>query len=106
MHVENLFDGIPGELPQELFTDLLNRADFRIERIVSDGHSSPEGFWYNADGHEWVILLQGSAVIEFEGETDPVELRPGSYVNIPAHTKHRVARTALEEQTVWLAIHY
>ncbi len=106
MHIENLFDGIPGELPQELFTDLLNTADFRIERIVSYGHSSPEGFWYNEDGHEWVILLRGSAVIEFEGETDPVELRPGSYVNIPAHTKHRVARTALEEKTVWLAIHY
>ncbi len=106
MHIENLFDGIPGELPQELFTDLLNRADFRIERIVSDGHSSPDGFWYNEDGHEWVILLQGSAVIEFGGETDPVELRPGSYVNIPAHTKHRVARTASDEKTVWLAIHY
>ena len=34
------------------------------------------------------------------------ELGPGDYVNLAAHTRHRVAWTTLEEPTVWLAIHH
>jgi len=101
----NLFDGIPPDLPEELTQTLLGESQFRIERIVSLGHASPEGFWYDQDGHEWVLLLQGAARLTIEGD-GPVDLRPGSYVNIPAHRRHRVDWTEPGRPTVWLAIHY
>jgi cupin 2 domain-containing protein len=43
VNTTNLFDGIPDELPEELFTTLLAADGLRIERIVSQGHASPPG---------------------------------------------------------------
>jgi len=102
----NLFDDPPAELPEELFQPLLEGGSFRAERIVSLGHASPPGFWYDQDDHEWVIVLQGRAAVEIEGQPEAIELRRGSYLNIPAHARHRVAWTDPNERTVWLAIHY
>ena len=106
MKADNLFSNIADHLPDESFTTLHQAKGLRIERIVSQGHASSPGFWYDQDEHEWVVLLSGSAVIEFAGEPEPVELKPGSYLNIPAHARHRVASTSPTEKTVWLAIHY
>ena len=106
MRPANLFDGIPETLPEELFTPLHQAKGLRIERIVSHGHLSPPGFWYDQDESEWVVVLQGSATIQFEGESEPVKLQTGAYLNIPAHTRHRVVSTSPTEKTVWLAIHY
>lgn len=103
---KNLFDNIPDRLPQELFTQLLDAPGLRIERIVSWGQCSDEGFWYDQDQHEWVLLIEGSATVLFEGDAKPVELRPGSFLEIPAHRRHRVVRTDPTQRTVWLAIHY
>jgi cupin 2 domain-containing protein len=106
MNASNLFDDCPAELAEELFTELHRGKGFRIERIVSRGHCSPADFWYDQGWHEWVLLIRGSAGVLFEGDAEPVVLRPGSYLDIPAHTRHRVAWTDLREQTVWLAIHH
>jgi cupin 2 domain-containing protein len=102
--VTNLFADIPHHLPDELFTTLLDTADVRIERIVSHGHASSEGFWYDQDRHEWVVLLKGAARIRFEDGV--IEMMPGSFIHIPAHRKHRVEWTTPDEPTVWLAVHY
>lgn len=100
----NLFADLPLRLPDELSTTLLEAANVRIERIVSLGHASPEGFWYDQDQHEWVLVLKGAAKLRFDdGEID---LKPGDFVNIPAHRKHRVEWTTPDEPTVWLAVHY
>ena len=104
MKCENLLAGIPPKLPEELFTTLHRAEGLRIERIVSEGHRSPDGFWYDQDEHEWVVVLEGKAAIQFEDDPEPVELVRGSYLNIPAHRKHRVAWTSPAEKTVWLAI--
>ena len=101
----NLFADIPDDLPEELIQTLLSTPGLRIERIVSRGHRSPEGLWYDQDSHEWVLLLKGAARLRFEGE-EPIEMRPGAFVNIPAHKRHRVERTDTSEPTIWLAIHY
>ena len=53
-------------MPDELFTTLLEAASVRIERIVSHGHFSPTGFWYDQDEHEWGIVLKGAAQLRFE----------------------------------------
>jgi cupin 2 domain-containing protein len=106
MKAENLLEGIPAEVSEELLTTIHCGEGLRIERIVSQGQSSPEGFWYDQDDNEWVLVLQGNAAVQFEGEAEPVELRRGSYLNIPAHARHRVVRTDPDQQTVWLAIYY
>lgn len=85
---------------------LADSKTVRIERILSRGHRSPEGFWYNQEQNEWVLLLKGRAGLSFEGQSGAVELAPGDYLNIPAHVRHRVAWTAEDEETIWLAVHY
>lgn len=100
----NLLADFPQRLPEELVTALLEAANVRIERIVSHGHASPEGFWYDQDQHEWVVVLKGAAKLQFEDGM--VEMKPGDFINIPAHKKHRVEWTTPDEPTIWLAVHY
>ncbi len=106
MKPANLLDDIPANFSAELFTTLVQADNLRIERIVSHGQASPVGFWYDQDDNEWVIVLEGSAAVQFAGEPEPVELRRGSHLNIPAHARHRVVWTDPNQKTVWLAIHY
>jgi cupin 2 domain-containing protein len=102
----NLFDSLPpASLEEEVFETLAEVAGARIERIVSSGQRSPEGFWYDQGRDELVVLLEGSAALEIEGEGPPVEMRPGAWALIPAGCRHRVARTASDQPTVWLAVH-
>ncbi len=105
----NLMDGLPpGRLPGELFTTLAAAAGTRIERIVSTGQASPAGFWYDQGWDEFVLLVQGAAALEIAGAGAAVEERrlgPGDWVMIPARTRHRVAWTAPDAATVWLAVH-
>ncbi|WP_020585590.1 cupin domain-containing protein [Desulfobacter curvatus] len=101
----NLFENIPDNLPAEHFTDLVKRENIRIERIVSLGHTSPESGWYNQDENEWVVVLEGSGTILFENGIERV-LNKGDYLNIPAHTKHKVTRTDPKNLTIWLAVFY
>ena len=95
---------LPTALPEELFETILSAAHVRIERIISHGHASSEGFWYDQPQHEFVVLLRGAARLRFEdGE---VEMTPGSFLNIPAYRRHRVEWTDPTQPTVWLAVHY
>lgn len=105
MNTSNIFTNIPAPLKEELFEEILSSKNLKIERIVSYGHTTKENEWYNQDSHEWVILLQGKAVISFEDEDD-ITLKPGDYLNIPAHKKHRVSWTQDSSETIWLAVHY
>lgn len=102
--MSNLFADVPNSLPDELVQTILNKPDIRVERIVSHGHASPDGYWYDQDRHEFVVVLQGAARLRFDDEC--IELTPGSYVDIPAHRRHRVEWTTPDEPTIWLAVHY
>jgi cupin 2 domain-containing protein len=102
----NLFADIPDRLPEEQFLPLLAAADVRVERIVSRGHASPQGYWYDQPQGEWVVVLAGTAGVQFEGETAARTLRRGDYLYIPGHVRHRVAWTDANEPTVWLAVHH
>lgn len=104
--MDNLFADIPGHLPNELFTTLLQSPNVRIERIVSHGHTSPDGFWFDQSSHEWVLVLQGAARLRFEDHETAVEMKTGDWLHIPAHRKHRVEWTTTDEPTIWLAVHY
>jgi len=100
----NFFSNIPENLSEELTTVLQEGHGVRIERIVSHGHNSPAGFWYDQPESEWVLVLKGAARLEFEDRM--VEMGPGDYINIPAHQKHRVAWTNPTEPTIRLALFY
>lgn len=104
MEADNVFAGIPFPLPEELTHIILQTPAVRIERIISQGHASPPGFWYDQEENEWVLVLEGRAVVEFEGRSEAVKLQRGSFLNIPAHTRHRVAWCDPERTTVWLAV--
>jgi cupin 2 domain-containing protein len=101
----NIFENVPGNLKDELFERLLTNENFIIERIVSDGHKSPDDFWYDQLTDEFVILLKGSAQVAFENE-DSIILKPGDHILIPAHKKHKVEWTDPDEKTFWLAVHF
>jgi len=104
--MHNLFRHLPKQLPEELVEVLDSSENIRIERIVSRGHTSPEGIWYEQARREFVVLLRGSATLEFEDRESPVEMEPGDFLVIESHARHRVARTASDRETVWLAVHY
>lgn len=101
----NLFESIPETIGEEIFSELARGKHMKIERILSKGQSSPDSGWHDQENSGWVAVLQGAATITFEDGAD-VHLHTGSYLNIPAHTKHKVACTASETETVWLAVHY
>ena len=99
----NLLYPLPDDLDEEVFTELLRQGAVRIERIVSNGHASPDGFWYDQNEHEWILLLEGEAGIEL-ADGEPVDLKRGDALNLPAHTRHRVTFTS--RPAIWLAVFY
>ena len=103
--VSNLFDRIPKKFDEEVFEILAEKQAVKIERILSKGHTSPQEGWYEQSFDEWVIVMQGSAKIEFDG-SGIEHLGVGDYLNIVAGKKHRVIWTDPDVETVWLAVHY
>jgi cupin 2 domain-containing protein len=101
--VKNIFVPVAEMGAEEGFVTLLEASALKIERIVSRGHASPEGFWYDQSEDEWVMVLRGEAALEFAGG-EGVELKEGDYLTIPRHVKHRVCRTGPD--TIWLAVHF
>jgi cupin 2 domain-containing protein len=106
LRLRNLFAAIPRELADELVEKLLATDRFAVERIVSRGHRTPPGTWYDQERDEWVLLVEGSAVLRVDGMPAPVALQPGDHLLLPAHTRHRVEWTPPERDTVWLALHF
>lgn len=102
----NLFQQLPNAEDQEQCLELTSNDSVRIERIVSTGQKSPADFWYDQATTEWVVLLQGGARLEFDDDTPTIEMRPGDFIEIPPHQKHRVDWTAPDEPTIWLAVHW
>jgi cupin 2 domain-containing protein len=102
VEVKNIFADLPQRSYAESFLSLFQSGSTKIERIVSRSHSSPPDFWYDQPQDEWVIVLLGAAILEFEGGAS-VELKAGDYLTLPRHVRHRVARTSVE--TIWLAVH-
>ena len=75
----------------------------RLERIVSTGHVTSAGQWFDQDANEWVAVLRGRAASG--GRIRALRAGPGDYVLILAHRRHRVEWTDPDEPTVWLALH-
>lgn len=106
MQTGDIYQNIPSALPREIQNSLVTAKDMKIERIVSRGHHSDPGFWYDQHENEWILLVKGEAKLKFEDGGRILHLIPGMHVNIAAHEKHRVEWTSLQEDTIWLAVFY
>ncbi len=103
--VKNFFNLPHTKLNEELIERIGGNDNVKIERIISEGHKSPAGFWYDQETTEFVLLLSGYAVLAFE-DGNKIIMRKGDFVTIPAHVKHRVEETSADEKTLWLAVHF
>jgi len=99
----NLLTLPPGTPGVETCTTLLRHPAFTLEHLASRGATSPDGCWYDQPRAEWVLLLHGAADLQYAtGESRT--LAAGDSLIIPAHCRHRVARTSPD--ALWLALHY
>jgi cupin 2 domain-containing protein len=101
----NLLGDLPAARADEIVEILATGRGVRIERIVSHGQASPDGFWYDQAEAEFVVLLSGAARLRFADE-EMRSLKPGDFVDIPAHRRHRVDWTDPGQPTVWLVVFY
>jgi cupin 2 domain-containing protein len=106
MQQQNLFSDLPMSLSAEQFDELIHSDDFKLERILSTGQSTPPGEWYDQSWDEWVVLLRGAATLRFEDQPLELPMRPGDHLLIPAHCRHRVEWTDPTQPTVWLALYF
>jgi cupin 2 domain-containing protein len=102
--MKNIFDIKEPISSKEVTKTILEAKNIRIERIVSNGEVSPKDFWYNQDKDEWVCLVQGSAILEFEKDKE-VKLEEGDFLFIPAYKKHRVSFVSKDPNCIWIAVH-
>ncbi len=103
--MSNIKDNLPVRAGvEELFDLIIANDKVRIERIVSHGHSSPAGFWYDQSENEWIILISGAAAIRQKEPDKLISMVAGDYLLIPAHRKHRVESTKPDSDTIWLAV--
>lgn len=100
----NIYKNIPVNAGEEVFQDIINNDNIRIERIVSFGPESNDGKWYEQDENEWVIILKGSAKIIFEEKS--LILNSGDYLLIESGCKHKVEILEKHKETVWLAVFF
>ena len=102
--VRNIHRVPAGKQARELFATLARAGQAAVEKIVSRGHRSPPGFWYEQPFDELVFLLRGWAVLRFAGRRRLIRLKAGDYLLIPARVRHRVEQTRPGQPTIWLAI--
>ena len=104
MEKYNIFEQIIVDKNEEKFFEIFKNETIKIEKIVSNGQTSPEKFWYEQEKSEFVLLLEGFTILEFENRE--VELKKGDCLNIEAMQKHRVKFTSQDELTIWFAVFY
>lgn len=83
----------------ERFDTLLRHRNLQVERIISSRDMAPTE--YTQDQDEWVLLVEGAATLEVDGQIVP--MKSGDHVFLPAHTPHMVLEAS--QGAMWLAIH-
>ena len=72
-----------------------------MERIISPPGTRSQEFAQQQD--EWVVLIQGNARLDLDGETLDLQLADSLF--IAAGTPHQVLDTSADPPCIWLAIH-
>ena len=100
----NLLASSPPPVGTEQIDVLLEQSGLRLERIHSCAASTAPGEWYDQAQGEWVALLQGSAQLRFEDESEARQLHAGDWIWIAPHRRHRVETTDGGRGCLWLAL--
>ncbi|KQV88620.1 cupin [Massilia sp. Root351] len=95
----NLFADAAPPPEGERFEALLSHKGLLVERIVSSSKIASQEYVQEQD--EWVVLLQGEALLQVDGES--VQLKSGDYLFIPSRTPHTVL--SVSDGALWLAVH-
>lgn len=98
----NIYELSTLKSDDEIITILAENDHVRIERIISTGQTSD---WYDQEEYEFVLLLEGEANLEFEGDKH-YSMKKGDTLLIAPHQKHRVTYTSTEPPCVWLCVFY
>ena len=99
--MNNLFDITKLSTCAEQFEEVLSNEHLKLERIISFGHPTPAGEWYDQEEMEWVALIKGTSTLLYkDGST--VEMKAGDALLIPPHMQHRVEQVS--EDAIWLAL--
>ena len=99
VHVVHLAWASTSPVPEGSINALVQVGEVVIEQILSGVLDEPID--YNQDHDEWVVLLEGSAELEVNGER--LLLEQGDWVLLPRRTPHRLIRNT--QGTNWLAVH-
>ena len=99
----NIFEieKLPGIREDEIVDILKENENVRIERIISTGQVSD---WMIQERKEYVVLLQGNAIIEFNDKK--VEMKAGDTLFIEKMERHRVSYTSENLCCIWFCIHF
>jgi len=98
----NIFDLPKLPLSEELITVLAEGAGIRVERIISSGQVSG---WYDQPETEFVVLLDGNAVIEYD-DSHSITMSKGDTLLIKPRERHRVSYTSCDPPCVWLCVFF
>ncbi len=101
----NFFEDLPDVGEGEVIEGVagFGQGKVRIERIISGGHASAEGFWYEQEEDEWVMLMCGEARLLIEGRDEALEMKAGDHLELPAMLRHRI--DSVSDDALWLAVH-
>ena len=97
----NLLAGPCPQPGQEHSERLLDTGGFQLERIHSCAFSGP---WQEQAGEEWVLVLSGSAQLQFADEAESRQLQAGDTLLIAPGRRHRVVATDPAPGTLWLTL--
>jgi len=95
----NFYRGAQAPASGERFDTLLAHRNLTIERIASTSKITSQLYLQAQD--EWVLLVQGEALLDVAGQ--PVPLAAGDYLFLPAQTPHTLLRVS--DGALWLAVH-
>jgi cupin 2 domain-containing protein len=100
----NIFEDMPDAGAGEVIEVVaqFGQGAVRIERIISGGHASAEGFWYEQEEDEWVVLVRGEARLLIEGRDEVFAMQPGDHLELPAKLRHRV--DFVSDDALWIAV--
>ncbi|MFO0919698.1 MAG: hypothetical protein U0872_15475 [Planctomycetaceae bacterium] len=100
-----LFSNLPRNLPAEF--SVAYRSNSKVfaskQSCLTATHHPPDSGTTKTSTNE-ALVLTGAAKLQFPDCV--AELKPGDFINIPAHHRHRVEWTLPEELTIWLAVFY
>lgn len=97
----NIFDTDKLSKDKEVVDIIKQNENVKIEKIISFGQTTD---WMIQDKEEFVLLIQGKAIIEYEDKS--VELKAGDTLVIKKNERHRVSYTSKNPCCIWLCVFY